>query len=419
MSAADVRQVVAWRGLVRWSTCLALWVVFAAAAFLPELNLPLREIAPFGFVAAALRTAWLVWMRGGRPAPAWLAGMVFSADAALLTGLLDITGGPYNPFIVIYAVDVWVTAVTVSTLWAVVAALVAAGGFGWLVVDHLQAGLAEHHRLNDFPTHLFTMWFTGSAIAELVAHYVARARQALAQRQVELEEARERAARSEHLASLTTMAAGAAHELSTPLSTIAVVATELERRASSADLTPSRDLRDDLALIQDAVQRCRAILDGMSGRAAGGDGTSAVMTPSAIAAMACAALSPDRRERVTIDVAGAGESTVEGGADLSRALSSLLKNAIDAGGPLPVSLRATADRAGLRFEVHDRGPGMSDEVRRRAGEPFFTTKPAGEGLGLGLFLARAIAEQLGGSLRFETREGTVAIIEVPAARAGA
>jgi two-component system sensor histidine kinase RegB len=168
-----------------------------------------------------------------------------SADALLLTGLLDITGGPFNPFIVMYVTYVWLAAVTVSPRWAALVTLVSVAGFGWLLLDHVQAEMAEHHRLNDFPTHLFTMWLSGVAIAELVAHYVARARAALAQRQQQLDDARERALRSEHLASLTTLAAGAARELSTPLATIAVAARELERNAArlATVLPPVESLR--------------------------------------------------------------------------------------------------------------------------------------------------------------------------------
>jgi two-component system sensor histidine kinase RegB len=63
--------------------------------------------------------------------------------------------------------------------------------------------------------------------------------------------------------------------------------------------------------------------------------------------------------------------------------------------------------------VHNEGPGLAPEVARRVGEPFFTTKEPGRGMGLGLFLTRAVAERAGGTLRFETHDGTTAILEVP------
>jgi two-component system sensor histidine kinase RegB len=68
----------------------------------------------------------------------------------------------------------------------------------------------------------------------------------------------------------------------------------------------------------------------------------------------------------------------------------------------------------VRVEVRDRGTGMPPDVRRRAGEPFFTTKAPGRGLGLGLFLVRTFAERSGGTLEFEGSEGTTAILEIPA-----
>lgn len=100
----------------------------------------------------------------------------FTNDPDLLTGLLDITGGPFNPFIVMYGTYVWLAGVTLSSRWGLLVAGVSALGFGWLVFDHLQPGGTEHHRLNDFPTHLFTMWLAGAAVAELLAHYVGRQR---------------------------------------------------------------------------------------------------------------------------------------------------------------------------------------------------------------------------------------------------
>ena len=316
-----------------------------------------------------------------------------------------------------YAVYVWLGAVRSSPASATLVAAVSAAGFGWLVIDHLPAGLVEHHRLNDFPTHLFTMWLSGAAIAELVDHYVSRAGAVLAERQRWLEEARERAARSEHLASLTTLAAGAAHELSTPLATIAVAARELERSAArlSESGAAAGALQDDARLIRTEVDRCTVILDGMSGRAvSGAEITSPALAVSAIAELARARLTGEQQQRLRIDLAS--DATVIGGAgrEMAQALASLLKNAFEASGPSDEVLMRFAQHGSLmRIEVQDRGPGMSGDARRRAGEPFFTTKEPGRGLGLGIFLARTIAERAGGSLSFEGDRGTTAVLAIP------
>ena len=97
-----------------------------------------------------------------------------------------------------------------------------------------------HHRLNDFPTHLFTMWIAVAATAELIAYFVLQASNALARRERELEEMRRQAARTARVMSMTTLAAGAAHELSTPLATIALASKELERSASAQGASGAR-----------------------------------------------------------------------------------------------------------------------------------------------------------------------------------
>jgi two-component system sensor histidine kinase RegB len=417
--ADRVRHDVAWLPIVRWLTVVVLWSVTAAAWLFPHLDLSLRTVAPLGLAAAICRTLVAARLQRGDDAPALLVGVSLCADVVLLSGLLDITGGPFNPFIVMFVTYVWLAAVTVSPRWGVGVFAVAVTGFGWLVLDHVNAELAAHHRLNDFPTHLFTMWLAGAAIAELVAHYVARARAALAQRQRQLDDARDRAVRSEHLAALTTLAAGAAHELSTPLATIAIAARELERSAerisqSWPDATP---LQEDAKLIRTEVDRCRVILDGMSGRAR--DGTAAAagpLPPDALVDLVRSRLSEEQRARVRIEIGGSVSPPAPSGAEMVQAISSLLKNAFDASDRNAlVRLRFAQQNGMVRVEVHDTGAGMPPDVLRHAGEPFYTTKEAGRGLGLGLFLTRSFAERAGGTLRFEIDNGTTAVLEVPVA----
>jgi two-component system sensor histidine kinase RegB len=417
-ASPEVRHDVAWLQPVRWATCAVLWAVLGVLWLFPHLDLSLREVSRLGLTAAICRTAAVIAFHRRQSWSPVLLGVSLAADAALLTGLLDITGGPFNPFIVMYAVYIWGGAVAMSPWWAAVVGVVSATGFGWLVVDHLRAELLEHHRLNDFPTHLFTMWFSGAGIAELVAHYVTRARRVLAQRQAQLDEARERAARSERMASLTTLAAGAAHELSTPLATIAVAAGELERNAARVT-EPSAvgtALKDDASLIRSELDRCQSILDGMSGRAGAGLPTTLEpMTPASIVRLVSERMTDARRQRLTIDIERATPSPAATGAEMVQAISSLLRNAFDASGESDgVVLRFGARESMVRIEVVDRGVGMSPDVRRRVGEPFYTTKEPGRGLGLGLFLVRTFAERSGGSLEFQHSDGTTAILEVPA-----
>jgi two-component system sensor histidine kinase RegB len=102
---------------------------------------------------------------------------------------------------------------------------------------------------------------------------------------------------------------------------------------------------------------------------------------------------------------------------MAQALRSLVTNAQDASPPRqPVVVRAAIEDRALAVEVRDRGQGMSSEVLQRVGEPFFTTKPPGRGMGLGLYLTRAVVERLGGELAIESHppHGTVARVIVPA-----
>ena len=184
-SVPEMRHVVASLPTVRAITAAALWSVLAAVVLLPGVDLPIRLIWPLVLASAACRTVRLVASRRWPTLERRFEGPTVAVDALLFTGLLDITGGPFNPFILMYGVLVWLAAAAVSRTWAAIVGVVALTGSAWLVADHLQNFGAEHHRLNDFPTHLFTMWMSGVAIAELVVHYVTLANRAIAERQRE------------------------------------------------------------------------------------------------------------------------------------------------------------------------------------------------------------------------------------------
>ena len=255
-----------WLVRMRWITAGLEVLLVALVWAAPQLDLPLDHIVWLlvGDAVANGTIAWLLARGSTRPLPAAVA---LTIQLLLLTSLLELTGGPSNPFVVVYALQIVLAFLTLGRGAAIATGLVATASYGVFIYRHIHELVPTHHRLNDFPTHLFTIWLAGTVAVELIAYFMGRASSALSRRERALEAMRERAARSERLVSLTTLAAGAAHELSTPLATIALTARELQRslevRAADEQWT------EDARLIRSEVDRCRAILDQMSGRAGG------------------------------------------------------------------------------------------------------------------------------------------------------
>lgn len=410
---ATSMAAVPWFARLRWARVVVDLGLAVAAWLVPRADYPLAEIR-WLLVASSVLGLYVAstLTRAGR-VPAWLATCDLVFQPVLLTGLLELTGGPFNPFAVVYVVPVALATLMVNVTSGAAVALCGAAGYALLAYWHVTEVDEGHHSLTDFPTHLYTMWVTISLTAELAAYFVVQASNALARRERQIEEMRERASRADRLVSLTTLAAGAAHELSTPLGTIALAARELERTALDRGTVP--DLADDARLIRAEVERCRAILDQMSGRAGG----SMADDPEPFA---IADLFADVRARVPRDMVGrvamepgdAGTTVVLPRRGLTQAVVTLVVNALEASGDTdPIDVRATLEDDMLTIAVRDAGHGMPPEVLSRAGEPFYTTKPPGKGLGLGLFLARVYAERVGGSLSLESGSGTTATLTVP------
>ena len=351
----------------------------------------------------------LAWrLRKPDPAGPSLAGLVLGLDILLLTGLLYFSGGAANPFTAIYLVHVTLAAVVLRGLWAWALGALSITGFGllffWNVHVHSLAHM-DHGGGGGISLHLVGMWVAFAITAGLIAAFVGRVNQALRQRDEELAALRDLTARQARLAALTTLAAGVAHELATPLGTIAVAAKELQRAADALGLVDS-DIPQDAALIRSEVGRCRQILDQMADPSASSLGEDLTdLTWTDLEADLAADLSAEDRQRVSFQwpPQSCGPVPRKG---LARAARAVLANALEATPESAgVAVSARSEGGGWCLEVADWGSGMVPEVLARVGEPFFSTKPTGSGMGLGLFLARTFAEQLGGALRVESTPG--------------
>jgi two-component system sensor histidine kinase RegB len=312
-------------------------------------------------------------------------GGVLLLDVGVLTGILSLVGGPLNPFSIVYLVGITMAAVALGHRWAVALAIVSNLAYGLTFVYNRPFEFSDLSSSGGIlALHLYGMWVALAAAAGLIAHFVGRIAEALERRERELVVTRAAAARSEQLAALFSLGAGAAHELATPLSTIRTAALELERTVGTqSDLSPSA--ASFLGIMRREIDRCTSVLDGLSGRAASGSSVEMDVDLSRLVDNARDRLGDSLSRRLDVALPDAPTVVSTPAEPLCQVLVALLRNAFDASaGDQRVTLRI-AQQPGLRIEVVDHGRGMTPDEAARAGEPFFTTKPRGRAWDSGSF----------------------------------
>ncbi len=394
---------------LRWASVVAqVGVVALTALASNRITLALTVVG-----AGALSNLGVqVWMaRRERVRDGAILGAI-AADILVLTALLAVTGGPVNPFTLLYMVHVAAASVALSRRMAMAVAGIVVVAYGVLFLpgvgslpvfaDHalhlappLDAGTADG---GGFAMHTRGMWLAFAIASFSIVAFVGRLRAALEEREARVREMREDVERSRRIGSLVTLASGAAHELSTPLSTITIIAGELKRKLGEhAD--PA--IRDDIALLLAEVERCRNVLLQLASDAgtAGGE----MRTTLRISDLLGEVLSPLPAGRIRVELGTDALVHVPRRA-LSAAMRGLVKNALQADdGIVEIDVRPVP--SGTSVAVIDHGSGMDGETLARVGEPFFTTKEPGQGMGLGVFLARAVVEQCGGLLELSSWPG--------------
>lgn len=403
------------------------------------ISLPLMPMLAVSCVLALVNA--MTWLRLKKSWP--VTDAEFAAqlliDIAALMALLYLSGGSTNPFVSLFLLPLTLAAAALPSRYTWFMAGIALGCYTLLLfyyvplstmpVDvtalasicgtppdisgsHAGHDMASHNTAGhsgDFGLHVLGMWFNFLLSAGLIAVFVVRMAASLRERDRLLAATREEALRNERIIALGTLAAGAAHELGTPLATMAVVIQELQREHAS-----NAELSDNLRLLRGQVDNCKTILTKLvasSGEARAEGGSARALDVYLDDLLAQWQLI---RPQISVRASWHGlqpSPMIFAEQTLGQAIINLLNNAADAS-PQGVEIEGRWDERELAIEIRDRGPGLTPEMASKAGQVFFTTKGPTHGLGLGLFLANATIERFGGKVSMFNREGGGACVRV-------
>jgi len=359
-------------------------------------------------------------------------------DLVMLTIVLWAAGGISCPFLGFYVFHLALIGILGGPRATYVATAAAFAGAGFLAftewIPALKIGTWDPIPPWDTIANVTAFMMTMGAVAYVVLHAVRELRD----REYALERARDQAEldrtqmvlaerrliQAERLASLGRVAQGVAHELNTPLATIRTLAADMREaiRSLGADESLQSDLAESAALIRDETGRLgritQALLTGGTLPSLQLD-TSARLLPVVERAKALVFAGVRDGPELEVNDAVADLSVSADRDRLLQVLVNLFQNAVDANreaGRKSVWVSAKREGETVELTVEDEGNGLQPDIEGRLFEPFATTKPPGEGTGLGLYASYMLIQTMGGELTIENREqgGARACIRLPA-----
>ncbi len=384
---------------------------------------------PLGFCLAAIAaSAWLnvfLALRYRTPVrlPDNQAAAYLAYDLLQLAALLYLSGGLGNPFSLLFMVPVTISATTLSPRSTGILLSLALACVTVLAVYHLPLPWTPDAPLVLPPIYQAGIWAGLLLGLGFVAVYAWRIADEARRMSNALEATELVLAREQRLSALDGLAAAAAHELGTPLGTIALVARELQR-----DRPTGEQLDEDLNLLRSQAERCKEILSRLTHQP---DARDALYARIEIDALLREIVAPHRDMDVSFDLTtdgGGGEPTppLVRRPEILYGLGNFVENASDFARQT-VMVTGELDKDLVRISIIDDGPGFPMDMVDRLGEPYVTTRPRGaisgtgnhshEGMGLGFFIGKTLLERSGATVSFgnrtDGRTGAVVIVEWP------
>lgn len=380
---------------LRWLAILGQLCAVLFVDFGLDFELPLWGCLAVIGLYAAFTVAIRMELDGPQRLEAPRAGWLLAIDVAEIAMLLALTGGLQNPFAFLLVGPVLISATALPSHMALLLAGFTTACATLLLFVHLPLPWSSDDPLTLPPVYMLGVWISILLAIGYISIYAWQVTEQARQLANALTATELVLAREKHLSQLDGLAAAAAHELGTPLSTIAVVAKELQLALANSPYS------DDVRLLRDQAQRCREILGKLTELPAPGE----PFEHMTLSALIEDVVAPHRDFGVTIVVnrpQQPGEPTGARNPAILYGLGNLLENAVDFA-KSRVEVTPTWTDTEVSVTIHDDGPGFSPEVMPRIGEPYVrgrrgqrTPVPDDEaGLGLGFFIAKTLLQRTG------------------------
>jgi two-component system sensor histidine kinase RegB len=394
---------------LRWIAVVGQIVTIEVAHYGLQIRLPLGTMLAILGCLIVFNIASLLRWRTGRAVTNGELFVALLVDVAMLSAQLYLSGGTTNPFVFLFLLQVILGAVLLEAWSSLTMVVITTLCFAGLALFSRPLELPLDHDRGLASPYVQGMLVSFALNAALLLIFVTRINRNLRERDARLAALRQRAAEEEHIVRMGLLASGAAHELGTPLATLAVILGDWRRMPEFA---ANPELQQEIGEMQTQLQRCKSIVSGVLMSAGEARGESSVETT--VSTFLDELVQAWRETRpvtsFVYDNRFGHDLPMVSDSALQQMICNVLDNALEAS---PYWVRLEVDREGdrLLLTVTDNGPGFAPAMLAELGKPYRSSKGRPGG-GLGLFLVVNVARTLGGSVSAQNREEGGAVVEL-------
>lgn len=395
--------------LIRSILLSALWISFIWAARLEQINLTLTALASILILFSLIHTFTFFRIRKSLPVTEIELLIQLFIDILCLSSIFYFTGGANNPFISYLLIPICISATTLPLKYTWLTTITCLTSYTWLLFFYIPMPVFEmNHQAHssNLNWHIIGMWFNFSISAILITYFIVKMARALQEKNKILSTMREDELRNQQLMAVAILAAGAAHEMNTPLSTMSVLLSEL-RDEHKEDL----QLTADIDVLKQQVKACASTLKNLVQDSS--EANEGRFKQQSIQLFCHAII--DRwqlirpKAKFSISFSDVTEKTIVHDPRLDQAIINLLNNAADAS-PENIQLTVYCEKNQLIWQIADKGKGISKHIKSKLGKSMQSTKE--QGLGIGMLLSHAAIKNYGGNVNHRPNENSGTITEL-------